>query len=80
MQKYENRAPTRALLVRTGKLAALITVLALAATHYMAEQSRPGRLQAGFAALRGAADPETTGALGGAGELRLDPCGPHGAR
>jgi hypothetical protein len=65
---YDAETPTRPLLARTWKGAALVIALSLAATQYMASHAAK---PIATASLR---DPETTGALGPAASLRLDPC------
>ncbi|WP_407529513.1 hypothetical protein [Methylobacterium oryzisoli] len=58
------------------RTAIVVALLSVAATHFLAG-SGPGAAPQGpsspLAALRGAVEPETTGAIGPAG-MRLDPC------
>ncbi|TGD94773.1 hypothetical protein [Methylobacterium nonmethylotrophicum] len=63
-------------LQRTWRLALIAVAASLATTHYLASRSTPSGTGPGpTAALRGAAEPETTGSIAGsAARTRLDPC------
>ncbi|WP_018261648.1 hypothetical protein [Methylobacterium sp. WSM2598] len=78
MKRSDARSPTRTLLVRTGQAAALVTILSVALTHYMAAPRRAGAPAVATAALPG--EPEVTGAIGLRSDLRLDPCGERSGR
>ena len=61
------------------RTAAIVVVVGLAATHYLAQVSNQleptGRVQiAGATKGRTILDPETTGSIGAARASRLDPC------
>lgn len=75
MDAFGRETAPPSLLRRTWRAALLAVAGSLVATHFLASRTTTDPRRETVAALRGLAEPETTGSIAGpASRTRLDPC------